>query len=139
MSVRVFGVPITAVFPPSEAGGCWRASYQALWSSLSLCRRSPWVTAVTIKSVTTSESTQSHSVRVEPGGNRGGSHVGKVVSRRNQDMFWGHEATEIMSNDHLFTRREQSENISNKREDSMPQHKDRELRLACNFKLTNFD
>lgn len=115
MSARVFSVPVTAVVPPSEAGGCWRASYQALWSSLSFCRRSPWMTAVTIKSVTTSESTQNHSGRVQPGGNRGGSHVGKVVSRGNQEMFWEHEATKIMSNDHLFTRREQSERISNKR------------------------
>lgn len=73
------------------------------------------MTAVTTKSVTTSESTQSHSGRVEPGGNRGGSHVGKVVSRGNQEVLWEHEAPEITSNVHLLTRRELAESISNKR------------------------
>lgn len=72
------------------------------------------MTAVTIKSLTTSESTQSHSGRVEPGGNCGGSHVGKVVSQGNQEVFWEHEAPEITSHDHLLTRREQAESISSK-------------------------
>lgn len=51
---------------------------------------------------------------VEPGGNLGESHVGKVVSQGNQEVFWEHKAPEITSHDHLLTRREEAESISSK-------------------------